>query len=345
MPVVKKEKKGNIMVYHVEKKFPDDKAFAEKYANTVIRRDQIDLILDHDADVYTADGKLLVKFRKNALTEKNYKQFYDNVIRFAMNTTSNRGSASGNMETKDNYKNPKIMTNILGYFDKFAPSQKIQMKKRGIKISVPVRETRFLMDYPEEYKKCLPMIQEIDRLYKKHIPEMYKLQKRKADQTPFHIPKTSFTTITTNVNFQTTLHTDKGDDEDGFGNITVIEDGKYTGGETCFLQYGIGADVRTGDVCFMNVHEWHGNLPMKFEKDAKRLSVVCYLRRNIWENTKGKTKKFMEQHNKTVRKLRGPADKDMAKVAKKEKSFWGGGMVGGEFIFERQISGGCCGCY
>ena len=70
-------------------------------------------------------------------------------------------------------------------------------------------------------------------------------------------------------------------------------------------QYGIGVNVRTGDILFMDVHEWHGNLPIHLEeKDAKRLSVVCYLRHNIWEKTKNKTKKFMVEHNKTVRKLR-----------------------------------------
>ena len=55
----------------------------------------------------------------------------------------------------------------------------------------------------------------------------------------------------------------------------------------------------------MDVHEWHGNLPIHLEeKDAKRLSVVCYLRHNVWEKTKNKTKKFMIEHNKTVRNLR-----------------------------------------
>ena len=54
----------------------------------------------------------------------------------------------------------------------------------------------------------------------------------------------------------------------------------------------------------MDVHEAHGNLPIELEtKDAKRLSIVCYLRKNIWEQTKGKTKKFMERHNKTLKKI------------------------------------------
>jgi hypothetical protein len=107
------------------------------------------------------------------------------------------------------------------------------------------------------------------------------------------------------VNFQTTVHTDKGDDSEGFGNLAVIERGKYSGGETCFPQYGIGVNVRTGDVLYMDVHHPHANLPIILESpDAKRLSIVCYLRKSIWDQTKGKTKKFLVRHNKTFKNLR-----------------------------------------
>ena len=306
MPIIKQENINGVAVYHVNKKYTDDVDFETKYENTYLRRDMIDFIIQQDADVYTEDGVLLLRFRKQALTPEKYRAFYDNVIQFAVKTTNNRGSASGTKNEKTNETNKDIMTNILGYFDTLSPMQKYLLKKRGLdkKVEFPIRETRFMVDYPTEYKKCLPMIQEIDAFYKKYVPEKYKLQKRKANQTPFHIPGTSFTTVTTNVNFQTTLHRDKGDDEDGFGNLVVIEDGKYTGGETCLLQYGFGVDVRTGDVCFMNVHEWHGNLPMVFEPSAKRLSVVCYLRKKIWEHTRGKTRKYMKKHNETIRKIR-----------------------------------------
>lgn len=304
MPIIKKEQKNGIMVYHVNKKYKDDAEFETKYANTYIQRNMIDFIIQEDADVFTEDGTLLIRFRKGVMTQEKYKAFYDNVIEFATKTTNNRGTASGNKNVISNETNKDIMTNILGYFDKMSPMQNYLLKKRGVNVPFPVRETRFVVDYPTEYKKCLPMIREIDAFYKKYVPGHYKLQKRKANATSFHISDTSFTTVTTNVNFQTTLHRDTGDDDDGFGNLVVIEDGKYTGGETCLLQYGLGVDVRTGDICFMNVHEWHGNLPMEFEENAKRLSVVCYLRKKIWEHTRGKTRKFMKKHNETIRKLR-----------------------------------------
>jgi len=282
--IYKKEKKGNIMIYFVKKDYDDNKL--SEIMNKKLNKNDIKVIIHHDADVYTEDGKLLLRFRKNILKDENIKNFYENIIKFACHTTTNRGSASGskNKNVKDN---PKIMSNIIGYFDKLSPQHKFkfkQLKKPLPKITV--RETRFLSEFPDKYNNLLPLIKEIDKYYKKLIPENYMLQKKKSQQTPFHIADTAFTTVTTNVNYQTTVHTDKGDDSEGFGNLVVIENGKYKGGETCFPQYGIGVDVRTNDILFMDVHQSHGNLPMELEtNDTKRLSIVCYLRKNIWEQT------------------------------------------------------------
>jgi hypothetical protein len=300
--IIKKEQKGNVTVYYVDKEITDEKM--ESYKNKKVTPTQIKLIINDNADVYSKEGILLLKFRKGKLPQNHINEFYDNVIDFASITTSNRGSATGSKK-KNVYDNPKIMTNIIGYFDTFSPKQKMLMTRNNIKL-IEARETRFNMDYPDKYKKLLPLVKDIDSLYKKNIPDKYLKQKKKANQIHFKIPDTSFTTITTNVNFQTTIHKDAGDDIDGFGNLSVIEKGKYTGGETCLPQYGIGVNVRTGDILFMDVHEWHGNLPIHLvDKDAVRLSIVCYLRYKVWLNTKNKSKKFMIKHNKTVKKLRG----------------------------------------
>jgi hypothetical protein len=298
---IKKEKKGDLTIYHVDKLITDDKM--ETLKNTYVKPSQIKLTINHDADVYTQDGKLLLRFRKDKLTTNKIDEFYDNVIDFAQTKTSNRGSTSGSNK-KSVWSNPKIMTNIIGFFDTFSPKQKYILKQQGKQI-LNVRECRFNMDNPEKFKKMVPLIKEIDEYYEKYIPDNYAKQKKKANQTPFKIPNTAFTTITTNVNFRTTIHKDKGDDAEGFGNLAVIEKGKYTGGETCLPQYGIGVDVRNNDILYMDVHEWHGNLPIKLiDKNATRLSIVCYLRYNIWEKTKHKTKKFMIKHNKTIKNLR-----------------------------------------
>lgn len=299
----KTQQNGDIIIYNVIKDYDDSKLL--KIMNKKIKRNDIHTIIDHDADVYTEDGKLLLRFRKNILNKDNIDNFYNNVIKFATNPTNNRGAASGSAK-RNVYNNPKIMTNIFGYFDKLSPKQKFLFKQMGKPLpKITVRETRFIQKYPENFKKTIPLIKEIDKLYKQLIPEKYNKQKRKAIQTPFRIADTSFTTITTNVNFQTTVHTDNGDDNDGFGNLAVIEKGKYTGSETCFPQYGIGVDVRTGDILYMDVHQAHGNLPITLESPtSKRLSIVCYLRKSIWDQTKGKTKKFMEKHNKTMKNIK-----------------------------------------
>lgn len=301
--IEKKEKKGNVTIYYVKKDYQDDKL--SKIMNKKLKSSDIKTIIDHDADIYNENGKLLARFRKNKLNKENTEQFYNNIIKFALTPTTNRGSASGS-KSKNIYDNPKIMSNVIGYFDKLSPKQKFIFKKMGKPLpKITVRETRFLQEYPEKFKKLVPLIKEIDKYYEQYIPENYGKQKMKANKTPFHIADTAFTTVTTNVNYQTSVHTDKGDDEEGFGNLAVIEEGKYKGGETCFPQYGIGIDVRTRDILYMDVHQPHGNLPIELESpEAKRLSIVCYLRRSIWNQTKGKTRKFMERHNKTMKNMK-----------------------------------------
>ena len=286
---------------YVEKKITDDEM--NKMKNKFLERKMIDTIINKDTTVYTKEGKLLFLFRKKKLT--GGQEFYENIAEFMKkHPTTNRGSTSG--ATKFNVKdNPKVYSTITGYFDRWSPKQKYLFKKLGMKTPIEVRETMFLSDHPDKFKKMIPYIEKIDTLYKKLVPDQYKKQFAKAKETYFKIGNTSFTTITTNINFQTTIHKDTGDDEEGFGNLAVIERGKYTGGETCFPQYGIGVNVREGDILFMDVHEWHANLPIiKNDENVERMSVVCYLRKKVWERTRNKTRKFLDAHNKTVRKIK-----------------------------------------
>ena len=301
---IRKEKKGDVDVYYVDKNMSDNAA--NNLKGSYVKKSQIHLIINSDADVYTNENKLLLKFRKNKLPMNQIDKFYDNVIQYARNNyTSNRGSASGTRKNPNMRTNAKVASNVIGYMDNFSPHQKFLLKKQNRTVKFNVRECRFNMLHPEKYKELFPLIRSIDTNYKKLIPLQYEKQYKKAKQTHFKIPNTSFTTITTNVNFRTTMHQDRGDDAEGFGNLTVIERGKYKGAETCFPQYGIGVNVRNGDVLFMDVHEWHGNLPMIAEsEDATRLSIVCYLRHNVCKNTKGIKKNEMTKHNESVNHIR-----------------------------------------
>ena len=294
-----------VKVYKLNKNVSDDKM--SNMSGKAVTPSSIDLIIDHDADVYTEDGKLLARFRKNTLPKKNVKLFYDNVINFAKTKTYNRGELAGVKKGQrgsfDN-KTEGVRTNIIGYMDGFSASQKIVMKKKGISSPMIIRESRFILEYPDKWNKAQHLIRDIDKKYKSLIPSHYKKQMAKSKKMKFKIKGTSFTTVTTNVNVHTKIHKDKGDDEEGFGNLAVIENGEYSGGETCLPQYGVGFDVRSGDVLFMDVHEWHGNLPMKeITPGAIRLSIVCYLRTRIYDQEMKFDKTAKRKHMRFLKQM------------------------------------------
>jgi hypothetical protein len=126
---------------------------------------------------------------------------------------------------------------------------------------------------------------------------------------------------------------DAGDLRDGFGNLSVLERGKYHGGYTLFPRYRIGFDLRTGDFLAMDVHEWHCNTEMyetasdkKYNKSIpniylndittgtqgvdklySRLSFVCYLREKLIHCDPKDSKPYYKRigydpKNKTLRK-------------------------------------------
>lgn len=302
--IIKKETKDNIAIYTVSKDFPDT-ALEGKLGKFCTMRN-VKAIIDHNADVYTDDGKLLLRFRKGVLQQKNIDIFFDNVIAFAKQKTSTRGIASGSNGEKGPTTNIPIMSNILGYYDKWSIGHKHIFKMLGIPQPFKVRVASFTSTFPDKWEASLPLIQEIDRMYKKLNPTNHRKQLAAANETAYHVKDTAFTTITTNVNLQTAFHTDSGDFEEGFGNLVVIEKGTpYTGGYTCFPQYGVGVDVRMGDFLAMDVHQLHGNIKMKpGGKDSVRMSIVCYLREDVYKNSKGTKPSHVARNIKTMARIK-----------------------------------------
>jgi hypothetical protein len=300
--IVKKENIDGVMVYHVRKEISDEKIelMLSKYAT----ERSFNTIIDHDADIYDADtGKIVAKFRKNVLIQKHVDDFYENIIKFAHNKSGLRGIASGSKE-KGLGVNNKIASNIIGYFDGYTVFQKHIFKTLNIKPPSKVRLTRFTMSEPEKWNKCIPLIQDIDKQYKKLAPKEYKFQRSCADQTAFKIPNTAFSTVTTNLTYHTSIHRDGSNLEGTLGNIVVIEKGKYTGGHVGYPQYKVALDVRTGDIAIMDIHVPHANTPIrKLTKDAERLSLVSYLREGIYEHSKGTTEKDVENTKKKMQNI------------------------------------------
>jgi len=173
---------------------------------------------------------------------------------------------------------------------------------------LPCRLTHFTRTNFEKYNDGLPFIKHIDNMFKKLIPDAHLKQNERASLKPhLKIKDTCFSTVTINRNFRTACHRDAGDFKGGFGNLTVIDRGKYHGGYTIFPQYGVAIDLRKNDFVAMDVHQWHCNTPMyETEEDKKanellepafkdnpkvgtvgiyekyaRISFVCYLREKI----------------------------------------------------------------
>ena len=269
------------------------------------------VILREDADVYSQDenGKreLLISFRKNVLTDALCKVGIQCLKKAAMKKHDNRGAAAGTLKrsllpdyANDFSKHKKLnhfrisgywsketgkfvnnslgnssMSNIIGYFDK---------PDRNIKVNAPpCRETAFTSQQVDKWKRVIPLIQEIDKQFKKLIPDRHKAQLKRARKTPkFQIKDTSFSTVTINYNWRTALHKDAGDYKKGFGNLVILEEGKYEGGEIGFPQFKVAVDVRHCDFIAMDVHEWHSNTKIiPKTKDYTRLSLVSYLRENM----------------------------------------------------------------
>tara|TARA_B100000315_G_C14515267_1_gene558854 strand:- start:64 stop:1146 length:1083 start_codon:yes stop_codon:yes gene_type:complete len=209
---------------------------------------------------------------------------------------------------KDNISN-MVSSSIIGYFDRVdrnSLNSSNSNNKKNNNDKIPCRTTKFTMEEVEKWNIIQPLIKKIDSLFKKLVPKRHSNQLNRAKETPnFQIGNTAFSTITLNYNFRTATHQDKGDYPEGFGNLVVLENpnNKYKGGYTGFPQFKVAVDVRQGDFFAFDIHQWHCNtsitgktkLVKKRGKDKKgnwttrmvkeplygRLSVVCYLRKNM----------------------------------------------------------------
>ena len=322
-----KEPKVKAKEIVLKQKMTDDQIKARE--GTYFSEKDVDEIIDEDADVYAEDPdapggkKLLFKLRKNVIPHDLIKLAWKNFYKSA-NASRNRGAAAGPIDVKSKYwtrrklnkksikgwsaqymekgklskmrVNNNVFSSVLGYFEK-TPF-----------MGLPCRLTSYTQLYFEQYKGGTPYIEKIDDLFKKLVPDRYDVQyKRAKGNQAFQIADTSFSSVTINRNFRTGLHMDAGDLREGFGNLSVIERGKYKGGYTIFPRYKVGIDLRTGDFVAMDVHEWHCNTELKEDADDKkfnssipeiyrndketgtqgidklfsRISFVCYLREKL----------------------------------------------------------------
>ena len=273
--------------------------FAER-AGTFVDEKEIHTLIDYDCDAYDAEGNPLFFFRKGVLDPKVCKQAYG-ALRKAAHVTNNRGDAAGYFNPNDDPKfsyqgfvgNNKSQAKQFqrvkkdGTLSKTATAKSVESGIIGYfdrSVRMPYcRTTAWTQHNMAEFKQAVPYIQQISEEFKKSCPDRWEAQQKVWQETSpdFRIADTVFTTVTVNRNFRTAIHCDAGDFKGGLGNIAVLQAGEFEGGYTCLPRYGIGFDVRTTDVSFFNVHEWHGNVDFKAKKPFERISIVCYYRENM----------------------------------------------------------------
>jgi hypothetical protein len=317
-PIVQKIP-GKVTKYIVRKVLTDEET--HNLTRHFLEEKHFKVVLDHDADIYTEDGELLVRFRKNVLTKSKIDAMADAIKEVMKHSSTDRGIASGTTPGKLTGEKNKVFSNIIGFFDKWSIYQKSIFKKAGIKPPSACRFTSFTAREPEKWAQCIPLIEEIDKQYKALCPKEHASQLKAARSTPFRISNTSFSTVTTNLNFRTAAHHDSGDWQEGFGNLVVIERGsKYKGNYTGFPQYGVAVDCREGDFLAMDVHQLHGNTPMIPTDDtSQRISLVSYLRENIVNKCKGEKLYDAQALERKLEKYRGGVTKKAKNPKKANK--------------------------
>jgi hypothetical protein len=317
---------------------------------------------DEDVDVYgketeDAPEKLLAKLRKNVLDKELIKLGWESFYITAA-PSRNRGAAAGPIDLKSKYWKSKKPTEVTKWSARYIINGKVSKMKVNNNVfssvlgyfektpfmKLPCRLTSYTQRYFKYYNKGIPFLSELDRMFKTLIPDRHKLQYEAAHAKPmYQIADTAFSSLTVNRNFRTALHKDAGDFPQGYGNLSVIERGKYHGGYTLMPRFGIGFNVRTGDFLAMDVHEWHCNTAMyetkedeEFnktlprihfddpntgtlggEKPFTRISFVCYLREKIQNCNESETRKYYKTIDYNANK--GTSVRQFTRKKKSEK--------------------------
>lgn len=244
---------------------------------------EYDTLVTKDTDVYQImkDGskKVLLKFRKNVISKDLQLLARQTFEKHSKKINKQRGRASGGKLVSINnvtYSSTPCRSSISGSFDNVP----INMKKL-FNTNTVCRLTAFTKNNPEAWKLCIPFFERIGYLYSELSPDHYSQQMKAISKINemFRIGNTPFTTVTSNYNWRTACHLDKGDFSEGLGNLIVVGD-DFEGCYLLFPEFKIAVDVRPGDFILMDVHEYHCNTPL-IANNGVRISFVCYLREKM----------------------------------------------------------------
>lgn len=276
-------------------RIPDDEL--EEKKGKILTDEDYNILVTRDAFVRGPDGAPLAIFRKNAVPAELRDQAYPILHEFRNATTSNRGIASGSRRVsggsqKRSYAR-EVPSAIVGAFDPSGPKAYCRL-------------TSFTGTETEKMAELHPLLQFVGERMREEVADRWQAQMEYVERTQedWVIPGTPFTTVTINNTWPTAVHTDKGDLDAGFSNLTVLRRGDYTGGVFCFPEFRIGFDLNDGDLILMDAHQWHGNTQIycetcdeklngyhecadgfggEGENKVERISVVAYYRTRMVE--------------------------------------------------------------
>jgi len=249
------------------------------------------ILINDDCDAYKENGEPLFFFRKRKIPSEICREAYHG-FKAAAVKTENRGAAAGSLT--DTEKSHVATSNLR--YKRIKKDGTMSKTTRAVQVSSGIagffdrntrhpycRQTRYTELEREKYLRGVPFLQYISALFEDACPERYEAQKEMIEKThkDFVIGGTVFTTVTVNKNFRTAYHTDAGDLKEGLGNLAVLRAGKYEGGYTVMPRYDCAFDLGSGDVCFFDVHEFHGNTEIVAKSPYERISIVAYYRENM----------------------------------------------------------------
>jgi hypothetical protein len=296
-----KSKKNKVSKLILKECLSSEKISKKKGSFLNINNDTV--IIRKDTDIFLSKGDLLLKFRTKCIDSKLCNLVHKN-IRSAAQLSQNRGDSSGKIKNiKDKvywdsrsqqfYPLKKGMTYYSrikknGEPEKYNSAKKVYSGAIGFtqnvggfgKIFKDKEKCRMMTwnkNHLKEWNQSIQYFQRLSNLFKKLVPNRYKVQLKAADSVIYKIPGTCFTTVTVNKNFRTALHQDANDLKEGFGILTCF--GKFNGGLLYIPQYNVAVDLQEGDFLAFDVHQWHCNTPIKVKKvDEGRISLVSYMR-------------------------------------------------------------------
>jgi hypothetical protein len=255
-------------------------------------------IINTSSDGYYHDSSgnknVLFIFRKRKIPEKLRTLAIDTFLKESKKKHSNRGVAAGvssdgnarHYTSTGQSEGKYISSNISGYFDR-----PLREHRGTLGTIVACRRTAFTLNNEDLWKNGLPFVKYCSKLYSLLGGKYYRLQKKEYHSINdlLKIPKTVFTTITSNYNWRTACHCDSGDFSKGLGNLVVVGHG-FKGGYLGFPQFKVLIKIEPGDFLLMDVHQWHCNTPITITtNDGFRLSFVMYIRSDMSKCSKVKT--------------------------------------------------------